>query len=160
MFCAYMKEQSGKQSVERFAVFGGKNLSELGYYDSVKAVESGIKPIALVGQRVNSKLPYIEFDLPRIYYNQDENPPLVTGIMAERSHIYYRPETQGLAKKLFELLKRYKFDPYAHLAPGDVYAYQETPDEYHRELGRLLGYSEIERSEERRVGKECRSRWS
>src|SRR2546427_7640705 len=77
----------------------------------------------------------------------------VTGVQTCALPIYMGIDIAGFAddKRLKGVWDNYQCKHYDHaLRPGDVWV----------EFGKVIWYSYSGRSEERRVGKECRSRWS
>lgn len=123
-----------------------KKLSELTDEEAVKVVERGEKPIASVSTKMETELPFLEFDLPTIYYSIVDNQKIVDEVRISKEYIYYQPGQEMKAYRLKQLFIRSnerQFKP----KPGDIWTSHYETEKYHREVGKLLGYSEEEINE-------------
>ena len=121
-----------------------KKLAGLTEEEAVKAVEQGVKPTAMVTQKFETELPYIEVEMPLVTFDIQGNEKVVADVRKVKDFIYYSPESQMKAYRMKKLLLK-SLETLSKLKPGDIMtsSFKETAD-YHRELGRLLGYNEEE----------------
>ena len=131
----------------------------------------------------NDKVPYVRLSLDSILHQtyKGEN-KLIIGVdgpvgndlaaclkeYEQKANVFIQwfPENRGLAIVLNDLLDICFKEGYEYIARMDADDIS-TPDRFEKQMAYLQIHPEIdvvggaiERSEERRVGKECRSRWS
>ena len=121
-----------------------KKLSWLTEEEAIQAVEQGVKPTAMVTQKFETELPFIEVELPLVTFDIYGNDRVVVDVKIVRDYIYYAPENQMRAYRMKRLLLKSNEKSFK-LKPGDIItgSFIET-ESYHREFGKLLGYSDEE----------------
>lgn len=122
--------------------YKGKKLSRLSPQEEIMAVEEGIKPVAFLNEPIETILPCLTFEVPVISTNESD---VVTRVYKEKKYIYYAGRYQEPnAQRVRELIVQMNNEQVGNLKVGDVYVGKPTSDDYHRELGRLLGYGKEE----------------
>ena len=115
-----------------------KKLSRLSPQESVQAVEVGVKPMAFLKEKIGTSLPCLEFET---YMISSDEGATITKIFKEKNYVYYRTGQELNAKRIRELVIQMTNEQLGNLKVGDTYINKPPSDEYHRELGELLGYS-------------------
>lgn len=118
-----------------------KGLSRLSPQESIKAVENGSKPLSFFKEEMKTDLPHLTFESSMLSSDDKDR---VTRIFKEKNYIYYRAGQEHNAERIKELVIQRADEQTSGLKVGDVYIHKPPRDEYHRELGKLLGYSEKE----------------
>ena len=118
-----------------------KKLSKLSPQEAVMAVEKGIKPIAFLKEKVETSLPCLEFETTMISGDEKDT---ITRIFKEKNYVYYGVGQELNVERIRELVVQMTDEQLGNLKVGDTYINKPPSDEYHRELGELLGYSDEE----------------
>ena len=122
---------------------GYKKLSQLTDDEAVKAVEYGLKPLALVTEQFDTHLPFISFKLPYLQWQINDGRNVITDLTFQYQYVYYNPDQEFNAQRLAQLSIRENRDAF-HYQIGDVYDFEPMRHDYHREIGTLLGYTSDE----------------
>lgn len=120
--------------------YSGKKLSKLSEEEAVRAVEDGVKPLALVNHKIDSDLPYLEFEFSTGHHDELN----VTKRYNEIGYIYYQTDQKNNAERVRDLVIGFNNDLWGNLKVSDIFIPKNPTLDYHRELGRLLGYTEEE----------------
>lgn len=118
-----------------------KKLSRLSPQEAIEAVEHGEKPIAFLKEKIETSLPCLEFESFMISVDENNR---ITNIFKERNYVYYQAGQEFNAQRIKELVTQMATEQQHNLKIGDIYINRPPSDEYHRELGELLGYSDEE----------------
>ena len=120
-----------------------KKLSWLTEEEAIQAVEQGVKPTAMVTQKFETELPFVEVELPLVTFDIYGNDRVVVDVKIVKDYIYYAPENQMRAYRMKRLLLKSNETSFK-LKPGDIIGSFNETESYHREFGKLLGYSDEE----------------
>lgn len=123
--------------------FGFKKLSELNEEEAIKAVEYGLKPLALVTRSHDTELAFISFELPCLRWEVQNGRKVIMDVSPATQFVYYSEGQEGNAQRLMEISIAENKENFGYQA-GDSYISVPMSKSYHREMGTLLGYTEQE----------------
>ena len=138
----WLNEYCAKNNINEFVTIGAINYS-------ATANDGNFKKISYVS----------EIDFFRNYRNKQVDMLQITSIMYNRAYRHNNPFTKGMYEEIrhknYRLIKSFA----SNFINKNIYTKLDPMFEGYF-ISPTLGFYRLLRSEERRVGKECRSRWS